>query len=104
MSTHVQWFQPFLHFFFIILYNWPNKPPAPQVLNNGCKALYSKIKERMGLYVAFNSLGHIATRVWMRRDFSYPLIKIYFEQLSDSVRVLRPHCRNFKANNFQHYR
>ena len=26
-----------------------------------------------------------------------------FEQLSDSVRVLRPHCRNFEANDLKNY-
>ena len=45
----------------------------------------------------------MVTRVRMRRDFLNRLIEKYFEQLIDSVRVLRPHCRNFKANNFKHY-
>ena len=39
----------------------------------------------------------------MRRDLLYPLIKKYFEQLIDLVRVLRPHCCNFKVNDFKHY-
>ena len=39
----------------------------------------------------------------MRRDFLNRLIEKYFEQLIDSVRVLRPYCRNFKANDFKHY-
>ena len=39
----------------------------------------------------------------MRRDFLYRLIEKYFEQLIESVRVLRPHCRNFKANDSKHY-
>ena len=39
----------------------------------------------------------------MRRDFLYRLNEKYFEQLIDWVRVLRPHCRNFKANDFKHY-
>ena len=39
----------------------------------------------------------------MGRDFLYRLIEKYFEKLIDSVRVLRPHCRNFKANDFKHY-
>ena len=39
----------------------------------------------------------------MRKDFWYRLIEIFFEQLNDSVRVLRPHCRNSKANDFQSY-
>ena len=39
----------------------------------------------------------------MRRDFLNRLIEKKFEQLSDWVRVLRPHCRNFKANDFTHY-
>ena len=38
-------------------------------------------------------------RVRMQRD----ILKKYFERLIDSVRVLRPHCHNFKANNFEHY-
>ena len=42
-------------------------------------------------------------RVRMRRDFLYRLIEKYFEQLIDSVWVLRPHWRNFKANDFKHY-
>ena len=42
-------------------------------------------------------------RVRMGRDFLNRLIEKYFEQLIDSVRVLRPHCCNFKANNFTHY-
>ena len=42
------------------------------------------------------------TRVRMRRDFLNQLIEKYFEQLIDSGRVLRPHCRNFKANDFTH--
>ena len=37
--------------------------------------------------------------VRMRRDFLYRL----FEQLINSVRVLRPHCRNFEANDFKYY-
>ena len=39
----------------------------------------------------------------MRRDFLNRLIEKYFEQLIDSVRVLRPHCRYSKANDFTHY-
>ena len=39
----------------------------------------------------------------MRRDFLNQLIEKKFEQLIDSVRVLQPHCRNFKANDFKHY-
>ena len=39
----------------------------------------------------------------MRRDFLNRLIEKYFEQLIDSVRDLRPHCRNVKANDFKHY-
>ena len=42
-------------------------------------------------------------RVRMRRYFWYRLIEKYFEQLIDSVRVLRPHCCNSKANDFQRY-
>ena len=38
----------------------------------------------------------------MRRDFLYRLIEKYFKQLIDSVRVLQPHCRNVKANDFKH--
>ena len=45
----------------------------------------------------------MATRVWMRRGFLYRLIEKYFEQLIDSIRVLRPHCCNFKTNDFRHY-
>ena len=41
--------------------------------------------------------------VRMQRDFLNQLIEKYFEQLIDTVRVLRPHWRNFKANNFKHY-
>ena len=44
----------------------------------------------------------ITPRVRMRRDLLNRLIEKYFEQLIDSVRVLRPHCRNVKANNFKH--
>ena len=43
------------------------------------------------------------TRVRTRRDFLNRLIEKYFKQLIDSVRVLRPHCRNVKANDFKHY-
>ena len=39
----------------------------------------------------------------MRRDFLHRLIEKYLEHLIDSVQVLRPHCRNFKANDFRHY-
>ena len=39
----------------------------------------------------------------MLRDYLFPLNEKYFEQLIDSVRVLRPHCHNFKANDFKHY-
>ena len=39
----------------------------------------------------------------MRRDILYRLIEKYFEQLIDLVRVLRPHCGSFKANDFKHY-
>ena len=53
--------------------------------------------ERVGGSVRVN------TRVRMRRDFGYRLIEKYFDQLIDSVRVLRPHCRNSKANDFQCY-
>ena len=42
-------------------------------------------------------------RVRMHRDFLNRLIEKYFEQLIDSVRVLRPHCRNVKENDFKHY-
>ena len=43
------------------------------------------------------------SRVRMGRDFLNQLIEKYFEQLIDSVRVKRPHCRYFKAKNFTHY-
>ena len=46
---------------------------------------------------------HTITRVRMRRDFFNQLIEKYFEQLIGSVRVLQPHCCNFKANDFEHY-
>ena len=39
----------------------------------------------------------------MRRDFLNRLIKKHFKQLIDSVRALRPHCHNFKVNDFKHY-
>ena len=39
----------------------------------------------------------------MRRDLSNRLNENYIEQLIDSVRVLRPHCLNFKANDFEQY-
>ena len=45
----------------------------------------------------------VIVMVRMRRDFLYQLIENYFEQLINSVRGLRPHCRNFKANDFKHY-
>ena len=45
----------------------------------------------------------MSIRVRMRRDFLNRLIEKYFEQLIDSVRVLLPHWRNFKANDFKHY-
>ena len=46
---------------------------------------------------------YILTRVRMRRDILNQLIEKYFEQLIDSVRVLRPYCRNVKTNDFKHY-
>ena len=39
----------------------------------------------------------------MRRDFLNRLIKKYFKQFIDSFRVLRPHCRTFRADDFKHY-
>ena len=49
-------------------------------------------------------LNHkVRLRVLMGRDFWYRLIEKYFEQLIASVRVLRPHCCNSKANDFEHY-
>ena len=45
----------------------------------------------------------IIIRIQVRRDFLYRLIEKYFEQLIDSVWVLWPHCRNFKANDFKHH-
>ena len=43
------------------------------------------------------------TRVRMRSDFFYQLIEKKFKQSINSVWVLRPHWRIFKANNLKHY-
>ena len=44
----------------------------------------------------------ITTRVRIWRVFWYPSIAKDYERLTNSVRVFRPHWRNFKANDLKH--